>query len=140
MSTTAQQSSTTLAKVIKAGGVQMLPTVIPQTPPSSRPSTPLMGNPVKASFKKSSRIVPQTSTATDMSYVVDLEPLEPFEIATYEINTCMLINVVNFNIMCPDDLEPIRSQLKSIDGEQFTVTLFNTTDSKREIRISYIMT
>lgn len=131
--------NTTLARVIKMGGQAVLPTL--QTTPLATPNTSRSTTPINKSLKKSIRFtLPDIPTPANIEVnTIELEPLEPLEVALYQIDTNRVdpIKSVTFNIIINDEFEHVASILKRVDLGSFTVLISNLTDHARVIQLCY---
>jgi hypothetical protein len=152
---TSTQSNSVLARVVKAGAVQLLPDGM--TMPNhfksfnqSNPSSPRSTTPVsgisKPSLKKSVRFdvpvsVPKTLTSIE-SNTIELDSLEPFETATYQVDTNRVdvLRSVAFCVMVNDEFAQVVSTLKTIDVGSFCLLISNPTEHKRDIKLSFTVT
>jgi hypothetical protein len=129
-----------LAKVVKAGGQQLLPPLPtpPSTPISSRSGTPVSA---RTSLKKTVRINdPRSRTGPDLeANIIDLDILEGCETAVYEIETVCMdpIKAVNYCLLCGDDNEAVETSLKTVSNGMFSINVTNTLCLPRTLKISY---
>jgi hypothetical protein len=123
-------------KVLKAGGVPMLPGLQTNSPVNSRPASP-----AQKSMKRSVRFnVPSPLTQQNSeSNTIDMESIQSLESATYEITTetSDQLKSVTFSVVCADDLDPLNACLKSIDLGSFSVSVSNPCNVTRDVRLSY---